>query len=329
VVKFLIIRFSSIGDIVLTTPVIRCLKTQVEEAEVHFLTKKAFAPILANNPHIDKLHILEKSLSETIKKLREEEFDYIIDLHNNLRTSIVKNRLRLLDFTLNKLNIEKWLMVTFKINRLPDIHIVDRYLKTVSSFDVINDQKGLDFFYSPNDSVDITILPESFRNGYIGMVIGAKHATKRMPVEKIISLINKIRLPIVILGGKDDFAESEIIEKATGDLCFNACGKYNLGQSASLVEQAQLIITHDTGLMHIAAAFKKKIVSIWGNTIPEFGMYPYLPHPDSQIFEVKGLKCRPCSKIGYAKCPKGHFNCMNSLNENDMVNAVKRMWNNQ
>jgi heptosyltransferase-2 len=172
------------------------------------------------------------------------------------------------------------------------------------------------------------VLPEPFRSGYIGMVIGAKHATKRMPVEKIISLINKIRLPIVILGGKDDLAESEIIEKATGNLCFNACGKYNLGQSASLVEQAQLIITHDTGLMHIAAAFKKKIISIWGNTIPEFGMYPYLPHPDSQIFEAKGLKCRPCSKIGYAKCPKGHFNCMNTLNENDMVNAVKKMWTN-
>jgi ADP-heptose:LPS heptosyltransferase len=324
----LIIRFSSIGDIVLTTPVVRCLKTQVEDAEVHFLTKKAFVSILTNNPYIDKLHVLDDSLNKTIKKLREEEFDYIIDLHHNLRTLIVKNKLRLLAFSFNKLNIEKWLMVTFKINRLPNIHIVDRYLQTTKLFDITNDQKGLDYYISPNDEVDITQIPEPFRNGYLGFVIGAKHSTKKMPTEKIISLLKKLQLPVIILGGKEDIAEGDAIEKASDGSCFNACGKYNLGQSASLVKQATVIITHDTGLMHIAAAFKKKIVSLWGNTIPEFGMYPYMPHSDSQIIEVKGLKCRPCSKIGYAQCPKKHFNCMNQMDESDIAEAVKKLWNN-
>jgi ADP-heptose:LPS heptosyltransferase len=326
--KFLIIRFSSIGDIVLTTPVVRCLKTQVEDAEVHFLTKKAFVSILANNPYVDKLHVLDDSLNETIKKLHEEEFDYIIDLHHNLRTLIVKNKLRLLAFSFNKLNIEKWLMVTCKINRLPNTHIVDRYLQTTKLF-VTNDEKGLDYYIAPGDELDTTQLPEPFRKGYIGFVIGAKHNTKKMPTGKIISLVNKLQLPVIILGGKEDIAEGDAIEKASDGFCFNACGKYNLGQSASLVKQATVIITHDTGLMHIAAAFKKKIVSLWGNTIPEFGMYPYMPHPDSQIIEVKGLKCRPCSKIGYAKCPKKHFNCMNQMDENDIVEAVKKMWNNR
>lgn len=326
-VKFLIIRFSSIGDIVLTTPVIRCLKLQVEGAEIHFLTKKAFAPVLANNPYIDKLHILESSLNKTIKDLRTKEFDYIIDLHHNLRTLIVKNKLRVLAFSFNKLNIEKWLMVTFKINRLPNQHIVDRYLETTRLFDLTNDQKGLDYYISANDEIDINTLPESFRNGYVGVVIGAKHNTKKMPVEKITSLINKAGLPAIIIGGKEDIEEGETIEKTTNGLCFNACGKFNLGQSASLVKNAKVVITHDTGFMHIAAAFKKKIISLWGNTIPEFGMYPYLPHPDSRLFEVKGLKCRPCSKIGYNQCPKKHFNCMNQLNENEIATYTNYLWN--
>lgn len=321
-VKFLIIRFSSIGDIVLTTPVVRCLKTQVEGAEVHFLTKKAFTPILAHNPYIDKLHVLQDSLNQTIDTLKQEEFDYIIDLHHNLRTFRVKNKLKVLSFSFNKLNIEKWLMVTFKIKRLPDKHIVDRYFETVQLFDVVNDGKGLDYFISPADEVDVTQLPETFRNGYIGFVIGAKHNTKKIPVQKIISLLGKINKPVIILGGKEDTGEGDEIANALGGRIYNACGKYSLGQSASLVKQADAVIAHDTGLMHIAAAFKKKIVSVWGNTIPEFGMYPYAAGTGSQIVEVKGLKCRPCSKIGYTKCPKGHFNCMNLINEQQITDAI-------
>lgn len=321
-VKFLIIRFSSIGDIVLTTPVVRCLKTQVEGAEVHFLTKKAFTPVLAHNPYIDKLHVLQDSLNQTIDALKQEEFDYIIDLHHNLRTLIVKNKLKKLSFSFNKLNIEKWLMVTFKINRLPEKHIVDRYFETVKLFDVENDGKGLDYFISPTDEVDVTQLPETFRNGYIGFVIGAKHNTKKLPVQKIISLLRKINKPVIILGGKEDASEGDEIANALGGRIYNACGKYSLGQSASLVKQADAIIAHDTGLMHIAAAFKKKIVSVWGNTIPGFGMYPYEPGAGSQIIEVKELKCRPCSKIGYAKCPKGHFNCMNLIDEQQITDAI-------
>ena len=128
-VKYLIIRFSSIGDIVLTTPIIRCLKTQVEDAEVHYLTKPAFAPLLSNNPYIDKLITLKESLSNTIKEVREEQYDYIIDLHHNLRTYIIKNKTGILTFSFPKLNFKKALLVNFKINRLPDVHIVDRYFE--------------------------------------------------------------------------------------------------------------------------------------------------------------------------------------------------------
>lgn len=325
-VKFLVIRFSSIGDIVLTTPVVRCLKNQVEGAEVHYLTKRSFSSILAHNPYIDKVHVLEDSLGKVIQELKKENFDYIIDLHHNLRSSIVKSRLRILAFSFKKLNIEKWLMVKFKINKLPEKHIVDRYFETLRLFDVENDQKGLDFFVEPADEIDICTLPETHLQGYIGFVIGAKHNTKKLPAPKIISLIKKMNLPVVLLGGKEDIAEAETISSQTNGLCFDACGKYNLGQSASLVRQANLIITHDTGLMHIASAFHKKIISVWGNTIPQFGMYPYLPAPDSQVMEVNGLKCRPCSKIGYPACPLKHFNCMNLQDEEKIEGLVKKMF---
>jgi ADP-heptose:LPS heptosyltransferase len=130
----------------------------------------------------------------------------------------------------------------------------------------------------------------------------------------------------VLLGGNTDKAVGEEVVNALGNKVYNACGKYNINQSASLLRQSNGVITHDTGLMHIAAAFNKKIVSVWGNTIPEFGMVPYfgnnLPTNGSIIAEVKGLSCRPCSKIGYDTCPKQHFKCMNLIDEAIIVQAV-------
>ncbi len=321
-VKFLIIRFSSIGDIVLTTPVIRNLKQQVEGAEVHFLTKKQFLPVIENNPYIDKIHVLDASFSELIHELRQEYFNYIIDLHRNLRTFRVKNKLRIIAFSFEKLNYEKWLMVNWKKNKLPNRHIVDRYMDTTKLFDVENDQKGLDYFIAAKDEVNLDQLPERFRVGYTAFVIGAQHATKRLPTEKIISICRKSKQAIVLLGGPTDVAVAEKIEAELGENVYNACGKYSLNQSVSLVKQAKVVISHDTGLMHIAAAYHKKIISIWGNTIPEFGMYPYLADESSIIVENKDLSCRPCSKIGFSQCPKKHFKCMNDLDEELIINEI-------
>ena len=144
--KFLVIRFSSIGDIVLTTPVVRCLKKQVVTAEVHYLTKKSFAKIFEANPYIDKVHYLENDLNAVIASLQQEDFDYVIDLHNNLRTKKVKQALKKQAFSFTKLNIQKWLLTALKINKMPAIHIVDRYLQTLESFGVKNDGAGLDYF---------------------------------------------------------------------------------------------------------------------------------------------------------------------------------------
>ncbi len=299
---------------------------QLKEAELHYLTKKSFCSILENNPYLDKIHSIDEDLSEVMDVLKKEKFDCIIDLHHNLRTLQVKRKLNRPSFSFRKLNIEKWLLVNLKINRLPPVHIVDRYFETVKNFGVTNDGMGLDYFIPEKDKINIAALPETHRQGYTGFVIGAAHATKRLPLNKIISICKKINSPIILLGGKDDVENGREIEATVGSTVYNACGKYNLNQSASLVNQANKVITHDTGLMHIAAAFQKPIISVWGNTVPEFGMYPYYTEKhkvQSAKIEVKNLPCRPCSKIGFEECPKGHFKCMKEINEAELISKIK------
>jgi len=319
VVKYLVVRFSSIGDIVLTTPVIRCLKNQVQDARIHYVTKERFTPILSSNPYIDHIHSYSGNLNALISELKNEHFDYIIDLHHNLRSALLKSRIRIISFSFPKLNVQKWLLVNLKINRLPDMHIVDRYFKTVRLFDVTNDNQGLDYFIPEEDIVPLESLPVEFRKGYIAFAIGGLHTTKKLTAEKIIGICKTVDKPVILLGGKDDTETGSEIAEEAGKTIYNACGTYSINQSASLVRQAELVITHDTGLMHIAAAFRKKIISIWGNTIPEFGMYPYHPDPASVIIQVPNLSCRPCSKIGFDKCPKKHFKCINDIDIDRVV----------
>ncbi len=324
IVKFLVIRFSSIGDIVLTTPAVRCLKRQVEDAEVHYLTKKQFYPILKSNPYIDKVYVLgENNYSDLIDELKEEHYHYIIDLHKNLRTFILKNRLRIISFSLNKLNWKKWLLVHFKINKLPAVHIVDRYMKTLDIFDVKNDNRGLDYFIEKKDEVNVKKLDAELRKGFIVLVVGGKHTTKQIPVDKMILLCDGLKSPVILLGGEEDHKDAaHILQSTKNKNVHNICGKYSINQSASIIKQSECVITPDTGLMHIAAAYNKKVIAIWGNTIPQFGMSAYHAHPASKDFEVQGLNCRPCSKIGYSKCPKKHFKCMNSIPYHEIINYV-------
>ncbi len=311
--KILVVRFSSIGDIVLTTPVVRVLKKQLN-TEVHYLTKSSYKSLLVHNPYVDKLHLIKDGLDEVLEDLKAQDFDYVIDLHNNLRTKILKFKLNVPAKSFNKLNMEKFFLTTFKIDSLPRVHIVDRYLSTIAHLGAENDNQGLDFFLTKDDEV-LTPEFEAFKKqGYVVFVIGGQHATKILPTSKIISIIDKLKDKVVIVGGPEDNDRGEQILAATSNT-FNACGKFSISQSAYIVKEAEYVITHDTGMMHIAAAFKKKIYAVWGNTVPEFGMTPYKANEQSKMIEVKGLNCRPCSKIGYDKCPKGHFKCMQEIEE--------------
>lgn len=328
-IKVLVIRFSSIGDIVLCSPVFRCLKkiTGVS-VETHLLTKKSFHSFTSNYSYIDKLHSFEKDLKGLIKELKKENFDFVLDLHNNLRSLRVKVALGKPSRAFEKLNIEKWLLTTFKINRMPKVHIVDRLMEAAKPLGIVNDGEGLDFFIPEAEEVDLKLLPDVFLDGFIGFVIGGTYATKRLPAEQIAAICHKVHRPVVLLGGPEDRDTGDAIVEMAGKRVYNACGRFSLNGSASLVKQACAVISHDTGLMHIAAAFSKPIASVWGNTVPEFGMYPYFArgynHEQSEIFQVSDLKCRPCSKIGYDKCPRKHFRCMLDIPVQDLIEWANR-----
>ena len=320
--KILIIRLSSIGDIVLTSLVVRCLKNQLENAEIHFITKQQYAFMLKANPYIDKVHVLEDHFGELVHELIPEKFDYIIDLHNNFRSARLKRNLKAKSFSVNKLNWQKMLLIRFKINRIPKRHIVDRYLETATELKIKNDGKGLDYFIPEKEAFKPSDLPLPFQKGYIAFVIAGTYYTKKLPVDKVSEICEKINFPVILLGGKSEFDEGEkVLSKSKGNV-LNYAGKISLNQSSSLVRDAKVVLSNDTGLMHIAAAFHKKILSFWGNTVADFGMTPYQPHPFSKRMEVENLKCRPCSKLGHSKCPKKHFKCMNEINTNEVVTWI-------
>jgi ADP-heptose:LPS heptosyltransferase len=319
VTRILVIRFSSIGDIVLTTPIVRGLKTQLDGAvHIDFITKRRFSTLLEGNPHIDRVICIDKRVSEVSDILRQEHYDYVVDLHNNLRSKQVKRLTRSMDFTLDKRNLAKWLYVQTKREILSIGHVVHRGYQTVKALGVNDDGKGLDFFIDPSQEVAMHTLPEAVRNGYIAYAIGGQMPGKVLPIEQMVSLCQRIKQPMVLLGGPEDRATGDLVVSACGARVFNACGAFSLQQSASLLRQAQSVLTHDTGLMHIAAALGKKVVSLWFATTPQLGFAPYHPAHGSVMVEAHCPK-RPTSKLGN----RGYSNgCVFNLDLNAVLTAL-------
>jgi ADP-heptose:LPS heptosyltransferase len=318
--KILVIRFSSMGDIIYTTPVVRCLKKQLAGAEVHFITKPTFKYIYDNNPYVDKLLLLKPSLSDTIADIKAEGYDYIIDLHNNLRTTIIKLRIGIKSYTYKKQTIRKWLSLKFNLKLVPLTHLVDRYMQAVKYLGVTNDGQPIDYYIKAHHKL-ADLLPLTHQKNYVAFVIGATHFTKRMPNDKIISICQQLKYPVVLLGGNDVKANGDEIAVAIGSNIYNACGKTTLDESVFLVSQSPIVIGFDTGLTHIAEAFNKPIVSVWGGTVPELlGVQPYMVK-DVLVAGID-LPCRPCSKFGLEKCPLGHFKCMKEIPEEPITAFV-------
>lgn len=324
--KILVVRFSSIGDVVLTTPVVRCIQQQVAEVELHFITKRSFAPVLQGNPYIDELITIEKSVDEVMDRLKSERYDAVIDLHHNVRTWRLKRALQVKSYAFPKKNIAKFLLTFLKINRMPRVHVVDRYFEAVRALGVKNDQQPCDFFLHPEDEVPLDPFGLKAKE-FVAVAMGAQFATKQMPVQLIANVLAGIQLPVVLLGGPTDQERAaQLLRLSEGRPWVDFCGKLSLTQSAFMTQQAQVLLSGDTGLMHIASAFETPIVSVWGNTVPELGMYVYAPlKPENySIHEVQDLSCRPCSKIGYKECPKKHFKCMKLQDESEINAAIKR-----
>lgn len=323
--KILVIRFSSIGDIVLTTPVVRSLRKQYPQAQIHYLTKESYACIMRANPYVDEVITIRRKSAEVLEQLKAAQYDFVVDLHKNLRSAQVLMQLGRPFDSFNKLNKKKWLYVNFKINLLPHKHIVERYFGAVRRLGACYDGQGLDYFIPEHQEVFIgEALPGNFSDGYVVLVVGSKQKTKQMPVPLIEAVCRNLNSPVVLLGGREDAAKGAEVAETAGDDVFNGCGLFTIHQSASVIRQARLVITPDTGLMHIAAALRKRVLAVWGNTVPCFGMYPLYPEGQENFvnFEIKKLYCRPCSKLGFDECPKGHFRCMNEQDAAEICKAA-------
>lgn len=298
------------------------------------------AGVLKGNPHIDEFHYFEKDLQKTVLELVPLNFSLVFDLQKNFRSRYVTALLKqafnsqVQLFSFHKLNIRKWLAVQLKWKSLlPDKSIVDRYFEGVRSLGIRNDGLGLEFHIPLEDEISGDDLPMGHQMGFIACSIGGQHQTKKMPVEQWQQLISKLTWPVVLLGGPEDQVTGDHIAQSNPVKIYNACGKFNLKESADILKRAKVVLSHDTGLMHMAAALKKPLVAIWGNTIPEFGMFPFygqnnlLTHPSPILAhaEVDGLSCRPCSKIGYSVCPKSHFKCMKDQNLEEMIRQVDQL----
>jgi len=311
--KILVLRFSSIGDIVLTFPVVAALKAAFPDCQIDYVTKPAFRHLLEACTGLSHIFTLEGSIRELRKDINFQSYDAVLDLHNNLRTLLLTAFSGVKVYKYPKNNWNKWLLTRFKIKQERRQHVVERYLSTLKQafgLEVLAPENPYEIPESEQFSIqDATgFTPRK----YVAFAIGAQFATKRLPTDLMIKLLQKIEHPLVLLGGKEDQqTANEIVAALGGQKVVSMVGQLNIHGSAWLVKNAAALLTHDTGLMHIGACFEVPIHLIWGNTVKDFGMYPFrLEQENCFQYEVENLKCRPCSKIGFQNCPKGHFACM-------------------
>jgi heptosyltransferase-2 len=262
------------------------------------------------------------------KEIRKNKYDIIIDLHNNQRSIFLRSFQKARKFIFNKNTIKKFLLVKFKLNFLKAAEPVQkRYLLTIKT--LLKD-RTFEYDHSPCLVVRKDVLESikskydflnSTKDKFIGFCASARHFTKVLPVEKVIDIANSlsenIDVRILLFGDKNDFERNESIRMALGEKCFNMAGKLSLLETAAIIERSDLIISNDSGLMHIADLLGKNLIAIFGSTVREFGFFPQ--GNDSHVFEVEGLSCRPCSRIGRKRCPKKHFKCMNDIQTDEII----------
>ncbi len=331
--KILIIRLSSIGDIVLSTPLIRLLRKKFPSAQIDFVIKKEFAELLKFNPHLTNL--IEFDVSNGFKELLrlksqilKERYDLIVDIHNNLRSVFLRTFSGARVLKVNKRVFKRLLFVKFKINLYKNIiPVAEKYIETVSQLSIKNDNQGLELFV-PNDIIELAKDKINFSDSerYIAIAPSAKHETKRWLPERFAEvgdrLSEKFNAKIILMGGREDKQRCELVETMMKNKPINICGKTSLLESAGILSLCEMLITNDSGLMHIGSAMKTKVVAIFGSTVKEFGFFPY---GTKSIVVEKSVSCRPCSHIGRDKCPKGHFKCMKEIQVDDVYDACVKL----
>ncbi len=316
--RILILRLSSIGDIILSSFFIRQVARAFPNSKIDFVIKKQFNDLVKYNPNITNVYYVESEkgynqLYKLRKKLKNNNYDLVFDLHNNLRTrfllaGISKSK----KWKIKKDKILRALFVWFKINKYKSIKSIPlRYLETGTDTGIKDDQKGLELFWDRNIERNLNKKkPFLLKDKYIALAPGAAHYTKKWPIEYFMELVEilskKQEENIIILGGPDDADDGNELE--LNNKVINLTGKLSLLESAIILKKAKVLISNDSGLMHMATAVQTPVLVIFGSTVEELGFFPF--RSKYIIIQNKDLKCRPCSHIGKDYCPKGHFRCM-------------------
>ena len=307
--KILIVRLSSLGDILLTTPLIRSLKKYKPEIEIDFLLREEYRDVLVNNPYLSNLITIkrEDSPSKTKNILSQKNYDFVIDLQNNLRSRSLIQGVKCPKVKFKKLSWQKFLLVKFKINKLSETPPIPvRYASAIEHLKL--DDHGLDLITNSKPSESLLKL-----TNLIGYCPGSRHFTKMWPKEYYIELGKKLienNYNVVLFGGKDDKVICEEISSSLSE-SINLCNDNNILHTAADMKLCKTIICNDSGLMHAACAVKVPVIAIFGSTVKEFGFTPY--GSKNLILENNSLSCRPCSHIGKSSCPKHHFKCMKEI----------------
>jgi heptosyltransferase-2 len=328
--KTLVIRFSSIGDIVLTSPLLRALRTRFPNGQIDFVTRREYGELVRSNQNLNRTYEFDAGLGfEGLRKLKktikEEQYDLVVDLHDSLRSKYLRSIRGPKRVVVNKRVLERSMLVKFKKNVFNGVvSVVDRYIETVKDFGVENDGKGLEL-HIPDEvlssvSGKIAALKLDRFEKVIALCPGARHFTKRWPAERFArvgaAFVQKMDAKILLFGSTADEPLCnqiawELNNEVGADRASSYAGRLGLLETAAAMQYCDVIITNDSGLMHIATAMQKKTVAIFGSTVKEFGFYPN--NPSAVVVERAGLPCRPCSHIGRSDCPERHFRCMTEI----------------
>ncbi len=335
--KILIIRLSSLGDIILSTYFLRIIRKVHPEAQIDFLVSKEFQDVLKYNPHINNILIYDKResilqhLKNTLSIFNTIHYDLVIDLQNNFRSLVFTVGKYGTIFRFNKRRWFKFKLVNFKTrsNKIEPIPIL--YKNTYPLLRDIDDDLGLELWLPKDKSYYIPNLKTQKITKIKNLAIapGAKHFTKRYPQQKFLELINELKgrydAEIHLIGGKEDIPFAQFILNKNPKLK-NFVGKLSVIETAELVDEMDLVISNDTSAVHIASARNVPVIQIFGSTVPELGFIPFrVPY---RIIEKNDVKCRPCTHYGKSKCPKGHFDCMNKITTEEILEAIEGLINN-
>lgn len=329
--KILVIRLSSLGDVILTTPLLRILKKQYPRAEVHYCVKSQFASVLYNNPNIDKIIEVENNidftgLKQLKKNIKAESYDIVIDAHNNLRSFYIRLFLPAKKFVFKKYSLRKFLLVKLKLNFMKNLSpIVNRYVNALGINELNKELPEIFTDEASEKSLDDILSDAGIPNkDLICIVPSSRHFTKTYPPEYYAELIEKFdtsKYTVVLTGTGSDRKNIDIIMSSAESNVYNLCDKLNITQLAGLMKRCKLVISGDTGPMHIAEAVEVNLIMLAGSSVREFGFYPQ--NGNSVVLENNNLKCRPCSHIGRSECPLGHFKCMRDISPEQVFSEAK------